>query len=364
MTVAVLALTLLLAAANGGNDNGKAVATLGGAGVAGYRRAIAWGTAATFVGALASLQLAERLTKLFSSGIVTSAPTPAFALAVLIGASAWVAGAIIARLPVSTTHAIVGALVGAGLAIGADAVAWSALASRVAGPLLISVVVAYVASAALNALPARVLPDCICVTLQEREPVVFVGNAATAVPPGSPRLPAATFETGTTGECRLHGGVGGRMALTIDRLHWLSAGAASFARGLNDTPKIAAIGAFALVPAGMRAPHVSAAVAVAMAIGGLVAALRIAPRLGNDIVAMDHRQGARANMATALLVGVGALRGLPLSATHVSAGAIAGASGTQPHRLHSSTIGQFLVAWSVTPAVSAAIAAAAHLLLR
>src|SRR5713101_7273992 len=115
MTAAILVLLVGLAAANGSNDVAKGVATLAGAGVTRYRTAIAWGTLMTLAGSLFSLGFADKLTKLFSKGIVTAKPTPAFTLAVLVGASAWLALATATRLPVSTTHAIVGSLVGAGL---------------------------------------------------------------------------------------------------------------------------------------------------------------------------------------------------------------------------------------------------------
>lgn len=113
VSIAVLLLTLGLAAANAANDVSKGVATLAGAGVARYRTAILWGTGSTLVGAIASAAFAERI--LFSRGIVAGPPAPVFALAVLVGATAWVCFATATRSPVSTTHAILGALIGAGL---------------------------------------------------------------------------------------------------------------------------------------------------------------------------------------------------------------------------------------------------------
>ena len=85
VTVAVVALAVALAAANGANDVPKGVATLAGGGVTRYRTAIAWGTAATFAGSLASIAVARRLTELFSGGIVALRPTTEFTIAVLAG---------------------------------------------------------------------------------------------------------------------------------------------------------------------------------------------------------------------------------------------------------------------------------------
>src|SRR5262245_24014068 len=117
MTVVILVLLVSLAAANGANDVSKGVATLAGAGVTAYRTAILWGGATTLVGAVLSIQLGRGMGKLFSSGIVNTAPTTAFALAVLLGTVSWVTLASAAKLPVSTTHSIVGSLVGAGLVL-------------------------------------------------------------------------------------------------------------------------------------------------------------------------------------------------------------------------------------------------------
>ena len=85
MTVVILILLIGLGAANGANDVSKGVATLAGAGVTRYRTAILWGAATTLAGALLSIQLGRGMGKLFSKGIVSGTPTPAFALAVLLG---------------------------------------------------------------------------------------------------------------------------------------------------------------------------------------------------------------------------------------------------------------------------------------
>ena len=358
MTGVVLAFTLLLAAANGSNDDPKGVATLGGAGVTGYRHALAWGVAATLAGSVVSVQLAAGLTKLFSTGIVTAQPTPAFALSVLVGATGWVVLATVTRLPVSTTHALVGSLVGAGLVLGPATIAWASLATQVAVPLVLSIVVAYTASGVLELLGGRV-PECVCVEIPHPAPGTPSGGATAAIV-----APVAVVRTGTVEACRVHGLAGRSVAPTVNRLHWLTAGAASFARGLNDTPKIVAVAAFALVSAGITTTHLAVAVAGAMAGGGIIGGLRVARRLGDDVVAMDHLAGAKANLTSAALVGLGAVRGWPMSLTHVSAGAIAGTAGTQASRLNRRTLRDFALAWTATPVAAGAASAVAFLVLR
>jgi PiT family inorganic phosphate transporter len=137
-TLLILALVGALAAANGANDVAKGVATLVGSGTARYRAAILWGALTTLAGAALSGLFAARMLALFTTEIVTVAPTPAFTLAVAIAALLWVALATRFRLPVSTTHALLGALVGAGVAVSPAVVAWGALGAKLVTPLLLS----------------------------------------------------------------------------------------------------------------------------------------------------------------------------------------------------------------------------------
>jgi len=356
MTAAVLVLVGLVAAVNGGNDVSKGVATLAGAGVTRYRTAIAWGTVTTLAGCLFSLTVAAKLTALFSKGIVAHPPNNQFTLAVLVGAGAWVGVATLVRLPVSTTQAIIGALVGAGLVVSAGAVHWGALPEKIVLPTVLAVVLAYGISFILSLIPERI-PQCICIgAAASGVDVTADGALAFRGPPDT----ALVVETGTVEECRLHGSAGRRVRVTVNGLHWLSSGATGFARGLNDAPKIVAVGAFTLIPAGMTAYQVLYLVAGAMALGSLVAGQRVAHRLGDDVVKMSHVEGAKANLTTAALVGLAAGKGFPLSTTQVSASAIAGAAGTHPSRVNPRTVRDFALAWTVTPIVAALVAAAVY----
>jgi inorganic phosphate transporter, PiT family len=345
--ILVFVLVAGLAAANGSNDVPKGVATLAGAGVTRYRTAIVWGTVTTMIGCLCSIALAASMTALFSKGIIEGATDANFALAVLAGACFWVGLATILRLPVSTTHAIIGGMVGAGLLLSAGGVSWSAVGGKLVLPLLLSIVVAYGISLVLALLAGA-------------------GRAALttrrqALPPGDELV--GTGKTGQTAtatvtapaDTETAGAKGSRL---LTATHWITSGATGFARGLNDTPKIVAIGAFALVPAGLRPWHIMLLVAIAMAAGSLAGGMRVAKKLGEGVVKMNHREGFLANLTTATLVGVGAGYGLPMSTTHVSTGAIAGSAGTNLRRLSAATLRNFLIAWLVTPPVAGLVAAA------
>src|SRR3989442_901656 len=172
MEISALALLLVLALAyaNGTNDVSKAIATLVGSGVTNYRTAVMWGTIWTTVGAATSGVVAGAMLKTFSSGLLQPgvAAPPALAGAVLVGAITWVLVASRTGLPVSTTHALTGALVGAGLmAIGSDGLTWSAITQKIALPLLLSPVLALslslVLHPAIRVIAGRWEGACLCV---------------------------------------------------------------------------------------------------------------------------------------------------------------------------------------------------------
>ena len=117
--VAVLLLgALFVAYANGANDNFKGVATLYGSGTVSYRTALGWATVTTMAGSLLSVVLADKLVKAFSAkGLVpdAAAAQPEFLAVVALGAALTVFAATLTGFPISTTHALTGALVGAAL---------------------------------------------------------------------------------------------------------------------------------------------------------------------------------------------------------------------------------------------------------
>lgn len=351
MEYLVLALVLVLAFANGANDVPKGVATLAGCGVVKVRTALVWGTVTTVIGCLVSLQFASKMTALFSKGVVSAEPTPAFAAAVLAGTVAWVALATVYKLPVSTTHALVGALLGAGALFASSGVQWNALLTKVVQPLLVSILVAFLVSLILSwvgrAVSARVAARASAsrvIPSRQRVPVDSGGDLA---------------ESGATAPSVAPATRGGR---AVSAAHWLTSGLTGMARGMNDTPKIVAIGSFALV-SGMTANALAVCVALAMAVGGLLVGSRIVDRLGRDVVQMNHVEGFTANLTTAALVGAGAVQGLPMSTTHVSTAAIAASSGGDLSRLKGKTLRDFVLAWLVTPPFAAIVAAGAYLVL-
>jgi inorganic phosphate transporter, PiT family len=115
--------------------------------------------------------------------------------------------------------------------------------------------------------------------------------------------------------------LGIRSQTIMDMAHFLSAGIVSFARGLNDTPKIAAM---LLVVRALDIQWGIIAIAVAIAIGGLLNAARVAETMSHRITGMNHGQGLAANLSTGLLVILATRYGLPVSTTQVSVGSVFG----------------------------------------
>ena len=148
MLLALLFLVVcFLAWSNGANDNFKGVASIYGSRICGYRAAINWATAATAAGSVTAIGLAQELMTRFSGkGLVPDALTtqPTFLLAVALGAGATVMLATRLGFPISTTHALTGALLGAGVVDAPGAVNFAALSRHFVTPLLLSPVMAMV----------------------------------------------------------------------------------------------------------------------------------------------------------------------------------------------------------------------------
>jgi PiT family inorganic phosphate transporter len=319
----------------------------------------------TLAGSLSALVVATELASRFSGrGLVPDdvVAEPVFVLAAALGAASTVLLATRLGLPVSTTHALTGALLGAGLAIaGPGQIVFRALASSFVTPLLVSPLVALTLAAALRpglrrleaALPPE--PTCVCAA-PALEP-------ATAGAGPLVRLQVRpTLRVGASDACERHGA---RPLLTLaprallDKLHLLSAGAVGFARGLNDAPKIAGL----LVALNVTAPGFGiTALALAMAFGGLLAARRVARTLAFGITGMNATEGLSANLVTAGLVLLASPAGWPVSTTHVSCGALIGigaANGEARWRM----IAAIAAAWAVTLPAAAAVSAVAAVAL-
>lgn len=365
IAVLLIAVALLVSYANGANDNFKGVATLYGSGTLSYRTALSVATVATLIGSFASAHLAAALLGSFHGvGLVPAslAGSQRFVLATGTGAAATVLIATAVGIPISTTHALLGAMVGVTLASGAMP-NWPVLGRSFVAPLLFSPLavmpitgLVYLAGVRLAAAGSAGQDRCFCVGDEIVGGSVLPGGIASG-------LTVLTATVASEAECdRRYVEAPVRVSLNkgLDWLHVLSAAAVSFSRGVNDTPKIAAL----LVLSPFLAARESVfLVAVTIALGGLLSARSVAETMSRQITRLEPRGGLAANLATAFMVLVASRWGMPVSTTHVSCGALFGLgalSGEARWRIINGIIG----AWLVTVPLAASLGAVSILGLR
>ena len=309
-----------LAFSNGANDNFKGVATLFGSGITNYKKAINWATITTFSGSVAAIYLAEELVKNFSGkGLVPNEliQTPIFAIAIALGAAITVFSATKIGMPISTTHSLVGALFGAGVVAVGSEFNFEKLGNTFLMPLIVSPLMAAILSL-LAYLLFKFLRKQISSLNKEHPTVLGVSSSR-----------------------------------ILDGLHYLSSGIVSFARGLNDTPKI--VGLLIIINT-IAIEWNMISVAVIMVIGGLLNAKKVGETMSKKITKMNSGQGFTANMITGLLVTTASVHGLPVSTTHVSVGSLFGI-GTVTKKADYNVIGKIILSWVLTLPIAAIISA-------
>ena len=365
MIILTVTLLALLAFANGANDNCKGVATLVGYGAARPRQALLWAAFTTTIGAILSFWASSSLIKSFSTGLFTEGTllNGAFFVAVLVGAFGWVIFATFTGLPVSTTHAITGALTGAGLvAFGNTQFQWGFLGAKFALPLalspLLSLTLVYLLTWPILFVVTRLANRCACV--QEEMTAQAAAHGAAVVAASQLKL-VVDDERACAAQTNL---VAVTHSATANALHWLTSGLVGFARGWNDAPKIAALGLVALTgPRGMVLAF--GIVTMAMAVGGLVAGRQVLETLSRKITPLPLTEAMTASLATATLVSLASWQGMPVSTTHVSTGAIIGAGLKNDARaVRWAKVGEIALSWLCTLPFAALIAALVQMLIR
>lgn len=292
---------------NGFHDTANAVATSISTRAMQPRTAVTMAAVLNFVGAFISLEVAATV----ANGIVEAElVTTAIVFAGLIGAIAWNLATWWFGLPSSSSHALIGGLVGAALAAeGTRAVIGSGLVESVMVPALVAPVLA-----------------------------MFVSGAA---------ILAAYAIVG-----RLRPGPVSR-AFRLGQI--LSGGLYSVAHGTNDAQKTMGIIFLALiasgnVSAGEGVPiWVVVSAALAIAAGTYAGGARIIKTMATRIIKMDPAQGFAAQASGAAVIFSASAVGFPLSTTHVISGAIMGAGAAKrASAVKWGVAGNIVVAWVLT----------------
>jgi len=355
---AIIGMVLLagLAFANGSNDVSKGIATLAGSGVTNYPKAILWGTIWTLLGGVLSVVISFAMVKTFN-GILEHTPdvvqpSPRLAIAVMTGAMVWVLLASRTGLPVSTTHAIIGGLCGAGLAaMGWNGIQWNTLLHSVLVPLGFSPVIAmggaFVLFPATQRLFGGMKERCICVSPSQNVRLAMDPSGSAAM------ISNATDITSSADAQECEGPQVVSLKIGPDTLHWITSGLTSLARSLNDAPKVAFLFlGFSFLGKGSVTDVTALAfgiVAVGMGVGSYLGGKRVTKALAEKVTRMDHHEGFTANLTTAVLVTAAAIHGFPVSTTHVSSSAIIGMGlrkGTG--EVQWNTVWEMVAAWILT----------------
>jgi PiT family inorganic phosphate transporter len=318
--VTLLVITIVVAVAfdftNGFHDTANAVATSISTRALSPRLAVLIAAIANFAGVFVTAAVAKTIGK----GIIdTGLANPRTVLAALIGAIVWNLLTWWLGLPSSSSHALIGGLVGAALAqSGEKGVQWHGLAHKVVIPALWAPTLAFASAFALLLL------------------IYWVFQWMT------PGLANRSFRLG-----QLVSGT------------WVA-----FTHGANDAQKTMGVIALALYTHGSidtfyipRWVQITAGLAIAA--GTYAGGWRIIRTLGQRIFQMDPPAGFAAQATAGAVIYASTRYGYPLSTTHVVSGAVMGAGATK--RLSAvrwGVAGNIVFAWILTIPAAAIVAAA------
>jgi inorganic phosphate transporter, PiT family len=304
---------------NGFHDTANVVATSISTHAMAPKLAVGFAAVLNFVGAFISLEVAATVAKdVVSAGAIT--PTVVFAG--LIGAIAWNLATWWFGLPSSSSHALIGGVVGAAFAAaGASAVLGDGVVNKVLIPALIAPTVAFVIG------------------------VIAINVAYGVVGRERPGPVNRGFRLGQI----------------------FSGGLLALAHGTNDAQKTMGVITLALIANGTLAQDSSVpfwvviSAATAISLGTYMGGWRIIRTMGTRIIKMDAAQGFSAQGAGAATILTSTHFGFPLSTTQVISGGVMGAgAGKRVSAVRWGVAGNIFVAWLLTMPAAAAIGAAVY----
>jgi inorganic phosphate transporter, PiT family len=316
LLVALIGVALAFDFLNGLHDAANSIATVVSTRVLSPQLAVLWAAAFNFIAFLFfGLHVADTIGK----GIVTvEVITPAVIFGALVGAIAWNVLTWVLGIPSSSSHALVGGLVGAGISAGGVG----------------SIVASGVIKTAAFIFLAPLLGMLIAILL-----MIVTSWLLKPVAP-------LTADRG------------------FRRLQLVSAAAYSLGHGANDAQKTMGIIAVLLFSQGylgstFNVPFwVVITCQAAMGLGTLMGGWRIVHTMGSKITRLTPHQGFCAETGGAFMLFGATAFGIPVSTTHTITGAIMGVGAARrASAVRWGVAGNIVVAWFITIPASAAIAA-------
>jgi PiT family inorganic phosphate transporter len=321
LLIAIIVIALLFDYTNGFHDTANAIATSVSTRALSPRLAVLMAAVLNMAGAFLGKKVAETVGK----GIVEAGNvTLTLVLAALIGAVAWNLITWHFGIPSSSSHALIGGLVGAAIAEGGpNMVLWGGVLDKVIIPMIGSPLIGF----------------CVAFALMT--------GLLWFVRKWSPAPVNRTFRI----------------------LQPVSAGFMALSHGRNDAQKTMGVITLALVASGKLSDFsiplwVVVACAAAMALGTYSGGWRIIHTLGSRVIKLDPIHGFAAETSAATVIQVASFIGVPVSTTHTITTAIMGVGATK--RLSAvrwGVAGNIVTAWVLTLPAAALIAAGAHVLL-
>jgi PiT family inorganic phosphate transporter len=320
LLVVVVVAALSFDFTNGFHDTANVVASAISTRALAPRTAIALASVLNFVGAFASLKVAATI----ATGIINASQvTETIAFAGLLGAIAWNLLTWRFGLPSSSSHALIGGVIGAMLAaVGTSGVNFSGVLDKVVIPALVAPVAAFAIAGLVNIVIYRVFGR---------------------------RRPGPVGRGFRLGEI-------------------VTSSVLAFAHGTNDAQKTMGVITLALVAHGSLNPDnvqvptwVVVSSATAISLGTYAGGWRIIRTVGSRIMKMDPAQGFTAQGAGAFVILLSSHLGYPLSSTHVITGGVMGAgAGKKLSAVRWGVAGSIAAAWVITLPIAALFGAAAY----
>lgn len=284
ITVILLALTFDFI--NGFHDTANSIATSVSTRVLSPRKAIIMAASLNFLGAMVSSKVAKTI----SGGLVQGSLPEYVIIATLIAAIIWDLFTWYFGIPSSSSHALIGGLIGASIVYAATVqkVIWTGVFNKVIVPLITSPIIGFVLGFLVMTLLFRLL--CRCTP-------VFVDRY-------------------------------------FSKLQILSAAFMSFEHGKNDAQKSMGIITLALFSAGLIPtndvpPWVMVSCATAMALGTSVGGWKIIKTMGVNMIRLQPINGFAAETSAAIVISSASAIGAPVSTTHVISTAIMGVGASK-----------------------------------